>query len=303
LTGFEASRLFISWLELEKFASRRTINAYRTDISGFLLFLTEYLGECPDLAMLEALPSATFRAWLTQLSIDGVSIMSRARKLSALRSFFQYLKQQSLLDNPAVKLVAQRKVEQPMPRALEVSSARALMDEIGTQAGSTMIAARNRALFMLLYGSGLRIAEALALNRSDILDGEPSKNLRIIGKGSKERIVPIIPPAWDALDIWLQMQPNNPKDGPLFTGVRGKRLSPAVFQRILRTFRRQRGLPEHITPHALRHSFATHLLASNTDLRSIQELLGHTNLSTTQRYTKVDHIKLLHIWNVAHPRA
>jgi integrase/recombinase XerC len=163
--------------------------------------------------------------------------------------------------------------------------------------------ARDTALFTLLYGCGLRIAEALALNVRDAPLPGAEGMLRVVGKGSKERIVPVLPAVREAVAAWLALHPDCQPDSPLFLGARGKRLDPAVAQRTLRNFRRLYGLPEHATPHALRHSFATHLLAEGADLRSIQDLLGHASLSTTQRYTSVDEAQLMEVWRKAHPRA
>ena len=163
--------------------------------------------------------------------------------------------------------------------------------------------ARDTALFTLLYGCGLRIAEALALDVRDAPLPARTAMLRVVGKGGKERIVPVLPAVREAIAAWLALHPDRQPDSPLFVGARGRRLDPAVAQRTLRQFRRLHGLPEHATPHALRHSFATHLLAGGADLRSIQDLLGHASLSTTQRYTAVDEARLLEVWRKAHPRA
>ena len=162
--------------------------------------------------------------------------------------------------------------------------------------------ARDIALFTLLYGCGLRIAEALALNVRDAPKSGETAALRVVGKGSKERIVPVLPAVREAIGAWLKHHPDRQPDSPLFLGTRGKRLDAAVAQRTLRNFRRLNGLPEHATPHALRHSFATHLLAGGADLRSIQDLLGHASLSTTQRYTSVDEARLLEVFHRTHPR-
>ena len=168
---------------------------------------------------------------------------------------------------------------------------------------ATAIQARDTALFTLLYGCGLRIAEALALNVRDAPVPGGDQPLRVVGKGSKERIVPVLPVVRETIAAWLRLHPAREPDSALFLGARGKRLDAAVAQRTLRLYRQQNGLPEHATPHALRHSFATHLLAGGADLRSIQDLLGHASLSTTQRYTSVDEAKLLEVWQASHPRA
>jgi integrase/recombinase XerC len=186
---------------------------------------------------------------------------------------------------------------------LAPSHAREVTEQIAVMSDSAVIQARDTALFTLLYGCGLRIAEALALDVRDAplpgLDG----TLRVVGKGAKQRIVPVLPVVREAIAAWLVLHPDRRPASPLFLGARGKRLDPAVAQRTLRLFRRLHGLPEHATPHALRHSFATHLLAGGADLRSIQDLLGHASLSTTQRYTSVDEARLVDVWRRSHPRA
>ena len=205
------------------------------------------------------------------------------------------------MDNPSVKLVATPRGRRPLPRALPPDDARNVTTDIAEMQDTAAMQARDTALFTLLYGCGLRIAEALALNVRDApVSDQP---LRVVGKGSKERIVPVLPVVREAIDAWLRLHPAREPGSALFLGTRGKRLDAAVAQRTLRLYRQQNGLPEHATPHALRHSFATHLLAGGADLRSIQDLLGHASLSTTQRYTSVDEAKLLEVWQASHPRA
>jgi integrase/recombinase XerC len=181
--------------------------------------------------------------------------------------------------------------------------AREVTRQIATMSDAAAMQARDTALFTLLYGCGLRIAEALALNVRDAPLPDTESMLPIMGKGSKERIVPVLPVVRDTMAAWLALHPDRRPDSALFLGARGNRLDPAVAQRTLRQFRRLYGLPEHATPHALRHSFATHLLAGGADLRSIQDLLGHASLSTTQRYTSVDEAQLIKVWRRSHPRA
>ena len=300
MTGFEAREAFLAWLALEKRASPLTVEAYGTDLASFLGFLTGHLGGEPTVADLGAVSQADIRAWLAN---EGLVKASRARHLSAVRSFFRYLSRHQGTENTAVKLVATPRARRPLPRALAPAAARAVTEDIGEMSGNAFTQARDTALFTLLYGCGLRIAEALALNRRDAPRPGRDEALRVIGKGSKERIVPVLPVVREAIAAWLRLHPDPSPDAPLFLGARGKRLDPAVAQRTLREYRRLTGLPEHATPHALRHSFATHLLAGGADLRSIQDLLGHASLSTTQRYTSVDEARLLEVWRAAHPRA
>ncbi len=191
----------------------------------------------------------------------------------------------------------------PPPRPLSEPDARAVAEDIGEEARTPALAARDTALFTLLYGAGLRIAEALALDVRDAPSASGDEALRVRGKGGKERLLPVLPAVRAALAGWLACHPDRRAEAPLFLGARGDRLNPAVAQRAMRQFRRLHGLAEPATPHALRHSFATHLLAAGADLRSIQELLGHASLSTTQRYTAVDEAALLKVWRAAHPRA
>ena len=295
MTAAEARVAFLEWLERERRAARLTVEAYGGDLASFLGFLVQHLGGEPDLAALASLRQADLRAWLAEKSAAGASNTTRARHLSAVRSFFRFLRRRYDIDNPALKLIATPRAKRPVPRALDTAQARAVTDGIADLSDVAALQARDTALFTLLYGCGLRIREALALNVQDVPIGGRA-TLRVLGKGGKERIVPVLPAVSEALAAWLALHPSRQPDGPLFVGVRGRRLDPAVAQRTLRNYRRLQGLPEHATPHALRHSFATHLLADGADLRSIQELLGHASLSTTQRYTAVDGSRLLEVW-------
>ncbi len=287
----------------ERRSADLTLEAYGADIAGFLGFLTNHLGREPDLAALAELRQADVRAWLAEMAGSGSGNATRARHLSAIRSFFRFLARRHGVDNPAIRLVATPRAKAPIPRALTSPDARSVAEDIGEMSDAAAIQARDMALFTLLYGAGLRIGEALALNIRDAPVAGSDAALRVMGKGSKERLVPVLPAVRDAITAWLALHPDRQPDAPLFLGARGKRLDAAVAQRTLRLFRRLNGLPEHATPHALRHSFATHLLAGGADLRSIQDLLGHVSLSTTQRYTDVDEVRLMEVWRKAHPRA
>jgi integrase/recombinase XerC len=303
MTGEEAVERFLTWLSAERRAAPLTVEAYAGDLSVFLNFMTGHLGEPPDLAALAALRPADFRAWLAYLAAEGLTNSSRARRLSAIRSFFRYLARRHGAQNAALDLLSRPRVRAPVPRALSVPDAKTVTDEIAEMSDDTARSARDTALFTLLYGCGLRIGEALALDVRDAPLPGRTEALRVMGKGSKQRIVPVLPAVREAVAAWLRLHPKPEPDSPLFLGARGGRLDAAVAQRVLRGFRRLNGLPEHATPHALRHSFATHLLSGGADLRSIQELLGHASLSTTQRYTSVDEAALLEVWRRAHPRA
>ena len=301
MTAEEARIAFLDWLGRERRSAPLTVEAYGMDIAGFLGFLTQHLGGEPDLGALAALRQADLRAWLAAAAADGAGNATRARKLSAVRTFFRFLARRHGVENPALALIATPRANKPVPRALAMAQARNVTEHIGEMSEAAAIQARDTALFVLLYGCGLRIAEALALDVRDVPG--PGAMLKVVGKGSKERIVPVLPAVREALGGWLALHPDRAPDSPLFVGALGKRLNAGVAQRTLREFRRLNGLPEHATPHALRHSFATHLLAGGADLRSIQDLLGHASLSTTQRYTSVDDAHLLEVWRKAHSRA
>jgi len=298
-----ASAAFLAWLAHERRASKLTVAAYEHDIAVFLGFLTHHLGAEPDLPALSALSVADFRAWLASEAGDGAGNATRARHLAAVRSFFRYLSRHRGVSNPAIRIVGAPRAKRPLPRALTQPDATAAARDIGDIADVPAIAARDEALFTLLYGAGLRIAEALALDIGDLPAAGGTASVRVRGKGGKERLVPLLPAVLAALAAWLLLHPDRRPAAPLFLGARGGRLNARIAQRSLQEFRRLNGLPEHATPHALRHSFATHLLAGGADLRTIQELLGHASLSTTQRYTSVDEAQLLDVWRRAHPRA
>jgi integrase/recombinase XerC len=301
LSAAEAADCFLAWMADERRASPLTVAAYGRDLRFFLAFLTGHLGGAPTLAGLAELREADLRAWLAAEAAAGRGNGTRARHVSAVRSFFRFLARRHGVGNTAARLIGTPKARPPLPKALTALQAQAVARDIGGQS-EAFVQARDRALFTLLYGSGLRIAEALSLNVSEApAVGRP---LRVLGKGRKQRLVPILPAVAEAVAYWLTLHPGgNDAASPLFIGVRGDRLNAGVAQRSLRQFRQAHGLPEHATPHALRHSFATHLLAGGADLRAIQDMLGHASLSTTQRYTSVDQEKLLSVWRDAHPRA
>ena len=302
MTAEAARQAWLHWLANERRAAALTVEAYGCDAAAFLGFLTAHLGQEPKLSDLAALTIADFRAWLAAEAAEGAANATRSRHLSAVKSFFRFLARHHGVENPRLKLLRSPRAKPPIPRALAPAQACVVARDVGEMSAVAAIQARDTALFTLLYGCGLRIAEALALDVADAPLPRSDAMLRVLGKGSKSRIVPVLPAVREAIAAWLDLHPNRQPDAPLFVGARGKRLDAAVAQRTLRNFRRQSGLPEHATPHALRHSFATHLLAGGADLRAIQDLLGHASLSTTQRYTAVDAAHLLEVWRRAHPR-
>jgi integrase/recombinase XerC len=292
---------FCSWLGAERRAGAKTVETYARDVRAFLVFTGEHTGEVPSLNSLRGLVAGDFRAFLAKAAQAGDINATRARKLSALRTFFRYLKTRHGVDNIALSLIMRPRPKRPLPKALTPEDARAVAFDIGEASDTAAIQARDTALMTLLYGAGLRINEALLMNVGDMPAADDA--LRVTGKGNKQRIVPLLPVVRQAIAAWLKLHPNPGRSEPMFTGARGGRLNAGVAQKALRDFRRLSNLPEHATPHALRHSFATHLLAGGADLRSIQELLGHASLSTTQRYTDVETSQLMEVWRKTHPRA
>jgi integrase/recombinase XerC len=309
MDGAAALSAWLETLARERRASANTVDAYRSDLALFLGFLTRHLGEEPDLDAIAALRPADLRGFLAERAREGDSNGTRARRLAAVRGFLRHLARRHGGSTTAIAGLRGPRAKAPVPRALTPEAAKEVASRIGEvhdpdrALHPAMQAARDVALFTMLYGCGLRISEALSLDCRDApLPGAESA-LRVRGKGDKERLVPVLPAVRQAVAAWLAQHPDPGPDSPLFVGARGARLCAAVAQRSLRDFRRLAGLPEHATPHALRHSFATHLLGGGADLRAIQELLGHASLSTTQRYTKVDAAALLETWRNAHPRA
>lgn len=285
----------------ERRASAATLVSYHRDLACFLDFLTGHLGEAPALDALARLELRDFRAFLASRRKDGLQSRSLARALSSIRSFFRFLDRTGVLANPALRALRSPKIPHSIPKPLTPAAARRLIEEVEETGAAPWARARDAAILILLYGCGLRISEALSLDRNDAPLGE---SLRITGKGRKERIVPVLPVAREAVDQYLALCPHGLAPGdPLFVGARGKRLNPRLLRGTVIGLRKRLGLAGTVSPHALRHSFATHLLAGGGDLRAIQELLGHASLSTTQMYTEADAARLLDIYDKAHPRA
>lgn len=296
---------WLDWLAHQKRQSSATVKAYRTDLFGFLQFCAGHLGDAPDLGTLIDLKAPDFRAWLAERYRRGLAKRSTARALAAVRSFYRFLDRQYGRHNPAAAALRTPRLEQRLPRPLSAPHIATLLDDPPDVGAAPWVIKRDLSLFLLLYGAGLRIGEALSFDRGAVGDVPGAlRALTVTGKGGKQRLVPILPAIAEALADYLQACPHAPtRDAPLFFGVRGKRLQSAVVRRRMQHLRRLAGLPENATPHALRHSFATHLLAGGADLRVIQELLGHASLSTTQGYTAVEAERLMKLYHRAHPRA
>lgn len=295
----EAVRLWLDSLEHARDASRHTLAAYERDLRQFLDWLRHDLGHAPCLADLVHVNTKRVRAFLAARRRHGLSGRSLARSISALRTFFRWMEEQEISRNRAFAQMSLPKVPHGIPKPLTVAKAA----EVVGEAGDGWTQARDTAVLLLLYGSGLRISEALGLNRADApVCG--IEVLRITGKGGKERMVPVLPITQAAVAQYIALCPYPlMPDEPLFRGEKGGTLSPRIIQLRMQAMRETLGLPASATPHALRHSFATHLLSSGADLRQIQELLGHASLSTTQIYTEVERDRLLAVYDKAHPRA
>lgn len=294
-------RNWYSHLLGEKRASPLTLIAYHRDVAGFFEFLRDHLGGPADLDALRRMDLRDFRAFLTHRRNDGLTSRSLARNLSSVRSFFRFLDRANIVSNAALKTLRTPKIPHGIPKPVPEKAALAMIEETGEIESAPWIAARDAAILTLLYGCGLRISEALGLNREDAPLPEV---MRIVGKGKKERLVPVLPVTRAAVDEYLRLCPFGlgPAD-PLFVGARGKRIDQRMVRGLVIRLRSRLQLADTVTPHAFRHSFATHLLAAGGDLRAIQELLGHASLSTTQMYTEVESTRLLAIYDKAHPRA
>ena len=289
------------WLVTERRTSVHTVDAYCRDVASFLEFIRDHRGKTADLATLANLAPADFRSWLAARLGAGLSRTSLTRAMSALRNLFRFLDRTQGIDNQALAAVKAPKPPKSVPKSLSADAALALLRRAVEIAPEPWVGARDVAILTMLYGCGLRINEALRLNQED---APASDTMVIMGKGNKERVVPVLPIVIDAVRTYCDACPYSIDTGnPLFYGTRGSRLNPGIVQRTMRDLRADLGLPETTTPHALRHSFATHLLAGGGDLRTIQELLGHASLSTTQRYTDVDTQTLIDVYDRAHPRA
>ncbi len=298
----DAVQAWLACLEHERGASGHTLEAYARDVRQFLAWLKVDLGHAPCVADIAHLDTRRVRAFMAARRRAGFAGRSLARTMSALRAFFRWLEAQEIAGNRSVMQVALPKVPHGIPKPLTVEKA---AEVVKGAAGGELdwVTARDAAVLLLLYGCGLRISEALGLTRKDAPDAGRD-TLRIVGKGGKERLVPVLPVVQLATSRYIALCPYRlDPNGPLFRGAKGGPLSPRLIQMLMERLRSEFGLPDTATPHALRHSFATHLLSAGADLRQIQELLGHASLSTTQIYTEVDRARLLAVYDKAHPRA
>jgi len=303
-----ARQAWRDWLRSERRLADHTLIAYEHDVASFLGFMTTYLGAPPTLDALAKLKPAEFRAWLADRAHQGLARTSTARAFSSVRSFFRFLDKNKFAHNASIGSLQTPKLPRSVPKALSEADMDELLETESEQEREPWIDKRDTAVLLLLYGAGLRIGEALGLTKAmvDSLLKSGLDTLAITGKGRKTRIVPLLPQTLEALAAYRDACPHLAALGAnhaFFLGARGGPLDPAIVQKRVREIRSQLGLPESVTPHALRHSFATHLLGAGGDLRTIQELLGHASLSTTQRYTDVDAARLSAVYRAAHPRA
>ena len=291
------------YLESERRLAELTISAYLQDVMQFFEFVTHHIGESPNLKNIVDLKITDFRAFMAKRRTTGIESRSLARSLSGVKSLFNYLDENKLATNNALHFLKSPKIAKTYPRPFVTQVAKAVVSYETSLDDEPWVAARNSAVLTLLYGCGLRISEALSLT----LGNAPTSNtssIKIAGKGGKERLVPILPVVTEAIELYLQLCPFNlDSNDKLFRGVRGAPLSPRIIQLAIEKLRGALGLPSSATPHALRHSFATHLLSNGGDLRTIQELLGHASLSSTQVYTDFDMNQALKSYKSAHPRA
>jgi integrase/recombinase XerC len=297
------------WLEFiasERRLSPKTCEAYARDVSFFLGFLTDHLGHAPRLSDLAKLAPSDIRSFLAFRRSNGVEARTLSRSLAAARSFARFLEREGRGKSDALSAVRAPKIAKTLPRPLDAASAIALADPSTRryEEREPWVLARDAAVLSLLYGAGLRIAEALSLTRGEIPAPGKADSITVTGKGNKARMVPLIRQITQAIADYIAICPFDlAADEPVFRGEKGGTLSPRIVQLAMERMRGALGLPDSATPHALRHSFATHLLARGGDLRSIQELLGHASLATTQIYTQVDTTHLLEAYRAAHPRA
>ncbi len=298
----DALKKWDRYLAVERIYSKHTLRAYNKDLNFFLSFISGYLEQSLSISSLSELKMAEFRAWIAELAKKNHAATTRSRALATIRSFYRWMDEQGYMHNPYIEVIRNPKLPQLLPKALSEDNAKMLIDTADLLVKESWVGQRDRALFTILYCCGLRIDEALSLNYEDIPTAKMSFIIK--GKGKKERLVPILPIVMETLAQYFKLCPINLRqDGQaIFIGIRGKRLNQGVAQKSIRDLRRSLGLPTSVTPHALRHSFATHLLLNGANLRQIQELLGHESLRTTQKYLHLDDRELQKSHILYHPR-
>ena len=296
--------LLNDWLDLKSAlegSSSNTLLAYKRDLIDFFSFLTLHNGSKDGVSQLETINQASMRSWMAENRRSGKTSRSIARQLSSVKSFYKWFAERHGIDPTMVLITKAPKFEKKLPRALSQEAAKEISSSIDLTDNEPWIVARDTAVILLLYGCGLRISEALNLKYSEM---PLTDTLKIKGKGDKFRVIPILQIAREAVKSYLKMLPFslNSNDN-IFRGVRGGSLNPRSIQLVMKSIREKLGIAANATPHSLRHSFATHLLTAGADLRSIQELLGHASLSTTQIYTSVDASHLMDVYSKTHPKA
>ena len=299
----DVQKQFIRHISAERRLAKNTVTSYQHDLASFLGFLAQHFGHDITLGHLSRVRITDFRSYMAnrRRGVDGLSASSLARNLTTIRVFFRYIEKRWDIQNDAVNLIRGPKIPKRLPKPISIAGSKELLAYTAISEPRQWIAARDVAVMSLLYGAGLRISEALSLKGSD---AAMTETLVITGKGGKTRLVPVLPVIREYVSTYVELCPHTLLgDAPLFRAVRGGPLRPETIQAKIRLVRSALGLPETTTPHALRHSFATHLLAGGGDLRTIQELLGHASLSSTQVYTDVDAASLIKTHSAAHPRA
>lgn len=288
---------WLEWLKLEKLSSVATIRNYSTDIRVFMVFINHHKSSNISVSLIKELSISDFRAWISSLHNSNIKSISLARKISAIKNFFKYLSKFEQIENNNIFAIRSPKLSKSLPRPLLEEDAKMAIENIATISQDNWVNLRDMAILALIYGCGLRISEALSINKSQI----NNDYLSIVGKGKKERIIPVLPIVRQYINNYLEQCPYH-IDNEIFVSIKGEPLSADLFRVQVRKLRKKFGLNDKVTPHAFRHSFATHLLAGGADLRAIQDLLGHEDLSTTERYTLIETSKLVEVYNKFHPR-
>ncbi|MDR2781262.1 MAG: tyrosine-type recombinase/integrase [Holosporaceae bacterium] len=293
----EYIKCWLEELEVQRCYSQHTIDAYRRDVLNFENFLAEHTGEDISLKILQNLKTMDFRSWLSNRISNGLTARSNVRALSALKSFFYHLAKKNLIDLKSINSVKRPKLSMLLPKPIKEDAIISFLNlDSFFENDPEWITDRDRALFSLLYCCGLRINEALNIKTSDV-----DKEIKILGKGKKDRIIILLPMVLDRINEYILSCPYDLSDGFLFVGLKGKKLHASLVDHRLQKLRVVHNLPDHASAHAFRHSFATHLIQHGADLRSVQELLGHESLSSTQIYTDIDDYNLLKIYANTHP--